>query len=120
MSVCALNVSAGTARFPATEGLRKAAKRVLLGEIRSLHLAHHGRYGAPRSHASLRGLGHTVSRGRIERSQASSWHKGKGAAAVPGMHHRQPSRLAHRPRPALIVAANMPPPITTRSSMPPG
>ena len=71
-----------------------AAKRVLLGEIRSLHLAHHGRYGAPRSHASLRGLGHTVSRGRIERSQASSWHKGKGPrrfrACTTGSRHDWP------------------------------
>jgi len=49
------------------ESCRKAANRVLLSEIRRLHLAHRGRYGAPRIHAALRGLGHTASRGRIER-----------------------------------------------------
>jgi putative transposase len=49
------------------ESPRKAANRVLLSEIRRLHLAHRGRYGAPRIHAALRGLGQTASRGRIER-----------------------------------------------------
>jgi putative transposase len=49
------------------ESSRKAANRVLLSEIRRLHLAHRGRYGAPRIHAALRGLGHTASRGRVER-----------------------------------------------------
>jgi len=38
-----------------------------LGEIRRLHAVHRGRYAAPRIHAALRGLGHTASRGRIER-----------------------------------------------------
>jgi hypothetical protein len=47
------------------ESSRKAANRVLLSEIRQLHLAHRGRYGAPRIHVALRGLGHTASRGRI-------------------------------------------------------
>jgi len=49
------------------ESPREAANRALLTEIRRLHLAHRGRYGAPRIHAALRGLGHTASRGRIER-----------------------------------------------------
>jgi putative transposase len=49
------------------ESPRKAANRTLLGEIRRLHLAHRGRYGAPRIHAALRGLGHAASRGRVER-----------------------------------------------------
>jgi putative transposase len=49
------------------ESLRKAANRSLLSEIRRLHLAHRGRYGAPRIHAALRDLGHTASRGRVER-----------------------------------------------------
>jgi len=49
------------------ESPRKAANRVLLCEIRRLHLAHRGRYGAPRIHVALRDLGHTASRGRIER-----------------------------------------------------
>ena len=49
------------------ESLRKAANRVLLSEIRRLHVAHRGRYGAPRIHAALRGLGHMASRGRVER-----------------------------------------------------
>ncbi len=49
------------------ESLRKAANRILLSEIRRLHLAHRGRYGAPRIHAALRDLGHTASRGRVER-----------------------------------------------------
>ena len=49
------------------ESPRKTANRALLAEIRSLHLAHRGRYGAPRIHVALCGLGHTASRGRIER-----------------------------------------------------
>ena len=49
------------------ESPRKTANRALLAEIRSLHLAHRGRYGAPRIHAALRDLGHTASRGRVER-----------------------------------------------------
>jgi putative transposase len=49
------------------ESPRKAANRTLLTEIRRLHLAHRGRYGAPRIHAALRGLGQTASRGRVER-----------------------------------------------------
>ena len=49
------------------ESPREAANRALLTEIRRLHLAHRGRYGAPRIHAALRGLGHAASRGRIER-----------------------------------------------------
>jgi putative transposase len=49
------------------ESPRKTANRALLAEIRSLHLAHRGRYGAPRIHVALRDLGHTASRGRIER-----------------------------------------------------
>ena len=49
------------------ESPRKAANRVLLAEIRRLHLAHRGRYGGPRIHAALCGLGHTASRGRVER-----------------------------------------------------
>jgi putative transposase len=58
------------------ESSRKAANRVLLCEIRRLHLAHRGRYGAPRIHAALRGLGHTASRGRVERLMR---HHGIGA-----------------------------------------
>jgi putative transposase len=49
------------------ESLRKTANRALLGEIRRLHVAHRGRYGAPRIHAALRGLGYRASRGRVER-----------------------------------------------------
>jgi putative transposase len=49
------------------ESPRKAANRALLTEIRRVHAAHHGRYGAPRIHAALRGLGHAASRGRVER-----------------------------------------------------
>jgi len=49
------------------ESPREAANRALLTEIRRLHLAHRGHYGAPRIHAALRGLGHAASRGRIER-----------------------------------------------------
>ena len=49
------------------ESPRKTANRALLAEIRSLHLAHRGRYGAPRIHVALRDLGHTASRGRVER-----------------------------------------------------
>ena len=39
------------------ESPRKAANRALLTEIRRVHAAHRGRYGAPRVHAALRGLG---------------------------------------------------------------
>jgi len=42
------------------ESPRKTANRALLTEIRGLHLAHRGRYGAPRIHAALRDLGHTA------------------------------------------------------------
>ncbi|MGO9237635.1 MAG: IS3 family transposase [Methylocella sp.] len=42
------------------ESPRKAANRALLTEIRRVHLDHRGRYGAPRIHAALRGLGHTA------------------------------------------------------------
>ena len=49
------------------ESPRKAANCAQLGEIRRLHAVHRGRCGAPRIHAALRGLGHTASRGRIER-----------------------------------------------------
>ncbi len=49
------------------ESPRKAANRALLTEIRRVHLAHRGRYGVPRIHAALHSLGHTASRGRIER-----------------------------------------------------
>jgi putative transposase len=48
------------------ESPRKAANRALLAEIRRLHLAHRGRYGAPRMHVALCGLGHTASRGRAD------------------------------------------------------
>ena len=41
------------------ESPRKTANRCLLTEIRRLHLAHRGRYGAPRIHAALRAEGHT-------------------------------------------------------------
>ena len=39
------------------ESPRKAAHRALLAGIRRLHLAHRGRYGGPRIHAALCGLG---------------------------------------------------------------
>jgi putative transposase len=49
------------------ESLRKTANRALLTEIRRVHMAHRGRYGAPRVHATLRARGYMVSRGRVER-----------------------------------------------------
>ena len=36
------------------ESLRKTVNRALLTEIRQVHTAHRGRYGAPRIHAALR------------------------------------------------------------------
>ena len=39
------------------ESLRKMANRALLTEIRRVHMAHRGRYGAPRVHATLRAGG---------------------------------------------------------------
>lgn len=49
------------------ESHRKADNRALLAEIRRVHAAHRGRYGAPRVHAALRAEGHTASRSRAER-----------------------------------------------------
>jgi transposase InsO family protein len=49
------------------ESPRKAANRVLLTEIRRVHTAHRGRYGAPRIHAALRAGGYMASRGRVAR-----------------------------------------------------
>src|ERR1700730_4309695 len=49
------------------ESLRKTANRALLTEIRQVHMAHRGRYGAPRIHAALRARVYMVSRGRVER-----------------------------------------------------
>jgi putative transposase len=49
------------------ESPRKTANRALLTEIWRLHLAHRGRYGAPRICAALRTEGHMASRGRVER-----------------------------------------------------
>jgi putative transposase len=49
------------------ESLRKAANRALLVAIRQLHVAHRGRYGAPRIYVALRREGHMASRGRVER-----------------------------------------------------
>jgi hypothetical protein len=44
------------------ESSRKAANRALLTEIRRVHTAHRGRYGAPRIHAALRAGGCRASR----------------------------------------------------------
>ena len=49
------------------ESPRKAANRALLAEIRRVHAAHRGRYGAPRVHATLCAEGHAASRGHVER-----------------------------------------------------
>jgi transposase InsO family protein len=49
------------------ESPRSATNRILLADIRRIHARHRGRYGAPRIHAALRGEGHLVSRGRVER-----------------------------------------------------
>jgi HTH-like domain len=49
--------------------------RALLVEIRRVHAAHRGRYGAPRVHATLRAEGHTAT----------------NASTVSGAHHGQPS-----------------------------
>ena len=49
------------------ESPRRAANSALLGEIRRVHTAHRGRYGAQRVHATLCAEGHEASRGRVER-----------------------------------------------------
>jgi putative transposase len=49
------------------ESPREIANRELLSDIRRVHAAHRGRYGAPRIHAELRAAGQSVSRKRIER-----------------------------------------------------
>ena len=46
------------------ESPRKVPNRALLIEIRRVHTANRGRYGAPRIHATLRADGQTASRGR--------------------------------------------------------
>jgi hypothetical protein len=78
----------------------KAANRALLTEIRRVHTAHRGRYGAPRIHAALRAGGYIGEPWPRRTPHASSRYPGNNAAAVPGMHHRQPSRFADRPQPA--------------------
>ena len=49
------------------ESKRSTSNHRLLDDIRSIHAEHHGRYGSPRVHASLRTQGQTASRGRVAR-----------------------------------------------------
>ena len=49
------------------ESARSASNRRLLDDVRRIHAEHHGRYGSPRVHASLRAQGRAASRGRVER-----------------------------------------------------
>lgn len=46
---------------------RQAEEDVLVAEIREIHAEHWGNYGALRTHAELRGFGHTVNRQRVAR-----------------------------------------------------
>jgi putative transposase len=52
-------------RSAATE--RRCAEDELAGEIREIHAASRGAYGAPRVHAELRRKGHTINRKKVER-----------------------------------------------------
>ena len=47
--------------------VRSAANRQLLEDACRIHAGHHGRYGSPRVHATLRAEGRSASRGRVER-----------------------------------------------------
>ena len=78
------------------ESHRKAVNLALLAEIRRVHAAHRGRYGAPRVHATLRAEGHTASRSRVERLMRHHGIRPRNVATVSGAHHGQPSRLAGR------------------------
>ena len=49
------------------ESKRAADNRRLLDDVRRLQTHHHGRYGSPRMHATLRAQERSVSRGRVER-----------------------------------------------------
>jgi len=49
------------------ESARSAANRQLLDDVRRIHARHHGRYGSPRVHATMRAEGRSASRGRVER-----------------------------------------------------
>jgi len=49
------------------ESARSASNRQLLDDVRRIHARHHGRYGSPRVHATLRAEGRSASRGRVER-----------------------------------------------------
>lgn len=52
-------------RSAATE--RRCAEDELAGEIREIHAASRGAYGAPRVHAELRRKGHAINRKKVER-----------------------------------------------------
>ena len=55
------------------ESPRKAANRALLTEIRRVHLAHRGRYGAPRIHVALHAEAHALFFGRGQANQLASY-----------------------------------------------
>ncbi|MEW2079672.1 IS3 family transposase [Streptomyces sp. NPDC012403] len=61
---------AGYYRHLATEPARaerQAEEKQTVDEIRSIHLEHHGAYGAPRVHAELRARGRRINRKRVTR-----------------------------------------------------
>lgn len=48
--------------------LRQAEEEDLVAEIREIHAASRGAYGAPRIHATLRRRGRRISRGKVEKA----------------------------------------------------
>src|ERR1700730_4304253 len=66
------------------ESHRKAVNRALLAEIRRVHAAHRGRYGAPRVHATLRAeirRGHAAHRGRYGAPRVHATLRAEGHTA---------------------------------------
>jgi putative transposase len=79
-----------------SESHRKPDNRALLAEIRRVHAAHRGRYGAPRGSRDLARRGAYGEPRPRRTAHAPSWHPATNAATVSGAHHGQPSRFADR------------------------
>lgn len=82
------------------ESPRAAENRALLDDIREVHTASQGRYGSPRVHATLRGRGRRVGRGRVERLMRV--HGVRGLVAKPRRVQTTNSRHAFPVAPNLL------------------
>jgi transposase InsO family protein len=86
---------------------RQLDDEVLLVEIRDIHQASRGTYGAPRVRGQLRRRGHRVSRGRVARLMAREglvgahgrrkWRRGRHPAMVPAPDLLERDFTAERP-----------------------